>query len=45
MADTLDRQLALDSLLMALLTRKPNPSLIHHSERGSQYASNDDQAL
>jgi transposase InsO family protein len=45
MADTLDRQLALDALLMALLTRKPKPSLIHHSDRGCQYASHDDQAL
>jgi putative transposase len=37
MADTLERQLAIDALQMALLTRKPPPGLIHHSDRGSQY--------
>jgi transposase InsO family protein len=45
MADTLERQLAIDALQMALFTRKPPPGLIHHSDRGSQYASDDYRAL
>ena len=45
MADTLERQLAIDALQMALLTRKPPPGLIHHSDRGSQYASDDYRVL
>jgi transposase InsO family protein len=45
MADTLERQLVLAALQMALDTRKPAPGLLHHSDRGSQYASHDYQAL
>ncbi len=30
---------------MALLARKPERGLLHHSDRGSQYASNDYQQL
>ena len=30
---------------MALHTRKPSADLLHHSDRGSQYASHDDRAL
>jgi transposase InsO family protein len=45
MADTLERQLAIDALQMAIFTRKPPPGLIHHSDRGSQYASDDYQTL
>ncbi len=30
---------------MALLTRKPQKGLLHHSDRGSQYASDDYQHL
>ena len=41
MSDTLSRQLALDALAMALRARKPPEGLIHHSDRGSQYASDD----
>ncbi|RKH56606.1 IS3 family transposase, partial [Corallococcus interemptor] len=37
MSDTIDRQLVLSALTMALLNR-PAPDL-HHSDRGSQYAS------
>lgn len=34
----LKQQLALDALAMAYWRRKPLPGLIHHSDRGSQYA-------
>ena len=36
-----DTDLVLRSLRNALQTRQPEPGLIHHSDRGSQYASND----
>jgi len=36
-----DRQLALDALTRATSTRKPTAGLIHHSDRGSVYASGD----
>jgi transposase InsO family protein len=45
MADNLERQLVLAALHMALDTRKPAPGLLHHSDRGSQYASHDYQAV
>lgn len=35
----IDTQLALDALEMALSTRQVRPGLIHHSDRGVQYAS------
>jgi putative transposase len=35
----MDSMLVLEALQMALKTRKPAPGLIHHSDRGSQYAS------
>jgi len=38
MATTLARQLVLDALNMALLTRRPR-AVIHHSDQGSQYTS------
>lgn len=43
MSDTIDRQLVLSALDMALLGR-PAPAL-HHSDRGSQYASEDYRRL
>jgi transposase InsO family protein len=45
MSDSLQRQLVLDALTMALQARRPPPGLIHHSDRGSQYASQDYQDL
>jgi transposase InsO family protein len=39
----IDRSLVLRALGMALDRRKPNPELLHHSDRGSQYASTDYQ--
>ena len=41
MATTITRQLTLDALQMALDGRAPGPELGHHTDRGSQYASND----
>jgi putative transposase len=38
---TLEDELALTALRMALARRVVRPGLIHHSDRGSQYASND----
>jgi len=43
--DRITRHLALDALAMALQHRQPRPGLVHHSDRGSQYASGDYQAL
>jgi transposase InsO family protein len=43
--DRITRQLALDALAMALRHRQPGPGLVHHSDRGSQYASGDYQAV
>lgn len=41
MEDHLRTELALKALRMALATRPPQGQLIHHSDRGTQYASND----
>lgn len=45
MRHTLERRLTCDALLMALEHRNPGPSVLHHSDRGSQYASGDFRAL
>ena len=45
MADHLRTELCLDALSMALQSRKPGDGLIHHSDRGVQYASVDYQLL
>jgi putative transposase len=39
MGSSLDTALPLAALLMALRQRQPRPGLIHHSDRGVQYAS------
>lgn len=39
MADHLKTELVLDALNMAVWNRRPAPGLVHHSDRGSQYAS------
>lgn len=36
---TLEAELAVSALRMALLSRRPAPGLVHHSDRGIQYAS------
>jgi transposase InsO family protein len=38
---TLETALALEALRMALRQRRPKPGLVHHSDRGVQYASRD----
>ena len=43
MSDRIDRALVLDALRMAVGRRVPNAGLVHHSDRGSQYASGDYQ--
>lgn len=45
MRHTLERRLACDALEMALTRRCPAPGVLHHSDRGSQYASRDFRAL
>lgn len=38
MAERLDTELTLRALQMAIATRRPPPGVIHHSDRGTQYA-------
>jgi transposase InsO family protein len=45
MADHMRTTLCTDALAMALLHRKPSEGLIHHSDRGVQYACEDYQDL
>jgi transposase InsO family protein len=45
MSERIDRKLTLDALRMALAQRRPLRGLIHHSDRGSQYTSDDYQQL
>ncbi len=44
MQSSLQRSLTLRALEMAMAQRRPAPGLIHHSDRGSQYACGDYQA-
>ncbi len=39
MRDDLKAELVVDALVMAVTRRRPQPGLIHHSDRGSQYTS------
>jgi putative transposase len=43
MSERIDRALVLQALTAAVGRRVPNAGLVHHSDRGSQYASNDYQ--
>lgn len=45
MRETLAADLATSALRMALAARRPSPGLLHHSDRGSQYASDAYRAL
>jgi transposase InsO family protein len=45
MRETLDAELALAALRMALADRRPGPGLLHHSDRGSQYTGGAYQEL
>ena len=42
---TLEAELALTALRMALAQRRPGPGLVHHSDRGVQYACSDYREL
>ena len=41
MSQTMPQELTLAALWVALGWRDPDPGLVHHSDRGSQYAAND----
>ena len=41
MSQTMPQELTLAALRVALGWRDPDPGLVHHSDRGSQYAAND----
>ena len=45
MADHMQTDLVSDALSMAIARRQPGPGLLHHSDRGVQYASDDYQGL
>jgi len=45
MADHLQTELCLDAIQMALQARRPAAGLLHHSDRGVQYASDDYRRL
>lgn len=45
MNERMTRQLAIDALEMAVDRRRPEPGLLCHSDRGSQYASDDYQTV
>ena len=45
MSRRVDRQIVVDAMQMALDRRRPEAGLIHHSDRGSQYLSDDFQEL
>lgn len=45
MDSRMTRALVMNALRMARFRRKPQPDLLHHSDRGSQYCSGDYQAL
>jgi transposase InsO family protein len=45
MRSTLEAELALGALRMALAAREPAPGLMHHSDRGVQYACGEYRAL
>ena len=44
-SDRMKRGLAMDALRRAVILRQPPPGLIHHSDRGSQYCSDDYRRL
>ncbi len=45
MSDRMTRDLPINALQMAIRRRRPRPGLKHHSDRGSQYASDEYQAV
>ena len=45
MSDSLKSQIAIDALEMAIAARNPTAGLIHHSDRGVQYACSEYQKI
>jgi putative transposase len=45
LSERLERSVALEALEMAIKHRRPASGLLHHSDRGSQYASHEYQEL
>jgi len=45
MSESLKAQIAVDALEMAILARNPAPGLVHHSDRGVQYACTEYQKV
>jgi transposase InsO family protein len=45
MRNTMAQELTLAALRMAVINRKPGPGLLHHADRGSQYAAHDYRRL
>ncbi len=45
LSNRMSRKLIMNALLMAIWRRRPAPGLIFHSDRGSQYCSNDFQKM
>ena len=45
MQSSMATQLVSDAMLMAIWRRRPNAQLLHHSDRGSQYSSDQFQQL
>ncbi len=45
MGDHLRAELATEALALALARRRPNPGLIHHTDRGCQCTAATDQAI
>lgn len=45
MRHTMDKGLTLSALQMALARRRPLPGVLHHSDRGAQYASTDYRSM
>lgn len=45
LGETLEVDLPIAALRMAIAARNPEPAVVHHSDRGSQYASTDYRAL
>lgn len=45
MAERMTKDLVITALKRAMVAQHPTPGLIHHSDRGNQYTSNDYQAV
>jgi putative transposase len=45
MRETMAQELTLAALQMAITNRRPAPGLLHHADRGSQYAAHDYRRL